>query len=972
MAELRPHELDPSYDVVNFLSPDAMVDASSCDREPIHLSGAIQPHGLLLAVQEADLVIRQVSANAAAHLGTDPAALLGGPLAGALGVEPVERLRVALAAPRALNAEPLSCHLPGGAPYELTWHRVDGLVIIELEPADVTGAVSMPVLFADVNHAMRILQEADSVQALCDSAATEIKRMTGYDRVMVYRFHPDEHGEVVAEAREPGLEPFFGLHYPATDIPRQALKLYLLNHLRVIADVDYEPAAMLGVADEVHPPLNLSLAGLRSVSPFHLAYLHNMGVAATLTISLLHGTRLWGMLACHHGSPKRIDAQLRAACRMLGQVFSLQVVAQEGRERTDYRARLAEVQGEVLLRMTGADSLATALAQSDPSPLLLTGADGMVARIDGQIVSSGVVPPPPAVEALLTRLRAEDVPSALVSDDLPRHFAELAPFTTQAAGVFALPLSAAYEDFVLWFRTELVHQVNWAGNPTKAPTSPDGGLPIELSPRQSFATWVEEVRGRSRPWLAAEIDTGYALAAAVPELLLARTRDRFAQLAQQDPLTGLPNREVLLDRCAQALGRRRSRGGAVAVLALDLDNFGLVNETYGRAAGDSLLRAAGQRLIATCADTDTVVRLGGDQFGVLCEGITLEEAHRRADAIVQAFRAAFVVDGQEIFATTSIGVALAEDDATPVELLRDADTAMHRAKRAGRNAGALFTHEMRAVKVRRGDIELGLRETIELRQLQLDFQPMYDMAGAPTGFEALVRWPLAGRGMVPPADFIPVAEAAGLLGRVTDLVVDQGLAALARWRRQYPGRGLTLAVNITAEQMTSDSLERSIDNGLRRHDLPAGALCLEIAETALVAEDLPSLGFLRRLNERGVRLSIDNFGTGSASLTYLTKLPLHEIKIDRSFTGGLPARHGDVTVVASVVGLAHRLNLTAVAVGVETNEQLAAVRRLGCDVAQGYLLGRPMPAEDIDRLLASPARYGSYGADRAADRAAGA
>ena len=951
MTELRPHELDPNYDVVNFLAPDALVDASSCDREPIHLSGAIQPHGLLLAVREADLVVCQVSANAAEQLGAEPAALLGGSLAQALGNDPVERLQAALAAPHALIAEPLTCHLPGGGSYELTWHRVDGLVIVELEPTDLAEALSVPVLFADLNHAMRVLQEADSVQALCDSAAAEIRRMTGYDRVMVYRFHPDEHGEVVAEAREPAVEPFLGLHYPATDIPRQALKLYLLNHLRVIADVTYQPVPLLGVPGADNAPVNLSRAGLRSVSPFHLAYLHNMGVGATLTISLLHGNRLWGMLACHHRTPKSIDARLRAACQMLGQVFSLQVVAQEGRERSDYRARLLEVQGQVLARMAGAESLAAALVQLDPSPLLLTGADGMVARIEGQIVTAGVVPPPPAVEALLARLRAEELPSALVCDNLPGRFPELVPFASQAAGVLALPLSAAYEDFVLWFRSELVHQVNWAGNPTKAPTTAYGDLPVELSPRESFASWLQEVRGRSRPWLAAEIDTGQALAAALPELLLARARARFAQLARQDPLTGLPNREALLDRCAHGLSRRHPSLGRVALLVLDLDHFRLVNEASGRAAGDSLLRQAGQRLLATCGDTDTAVRLSGDQFAVLCVGTSLKEAHRRADLIVAAFQAAFVVEGHEVFATVSIGVALAERDATPVELLRDADTAMHRAKRAGRNAGAVFTHEMRVVKLRRGEMEPSLRDAVGRRELQLDFQPLYATTGTLTGFEALARWPLAGRGMVAPADFIPVAEAAGLLGPLTDLVVDQGLAALAHWRRQYPAYDLGLAVNITAGQMTDGSLERSIDTALQRHQVPAAALCLEIAEPSLLVDDQGSQDFLQRVHALGVQLSLDNFGTGFSSLASLTKLPLDELKIDRSFIAGLPARHGDVTVVASVVGLARRLGLRAVAVGVETSDQVAAARRLGCDAMQGYVLGRPMPAEDVDRLL---------------------
>ena len=943
-------QFDPGADVVDFLAPSAFVDATTCDREPIHLSGAIQPHGLLLVVDEADLVVRQLSGNTLVHLGVEPGSLLGRPLAIALGSEPVERLRAALSSQRTATADPLTCHLPTGASYELTWHRLDTRVVVELEPTDVAGAVSMSVLFADVNHAMRVLQEADSVQQLCDRAATEIRRITGYDRVMVYRFHPDEHGEVVAEDREPAMEPFLGLHYPASDIPRQAMKLYLLNHLRVIADVDYTPVPLLAEALDSQGPLDLSRAGLRSVSPFHLTYLHNMGVGGTLTISLMSGTKLWGMLACHHRGPRRIDAQMRAACRMLGQVFSLQVGVQEGRERASYRARLAEVQAEVVARMTGADSLAVALVQGEPSALLLAGAEGLVARIDGQVVTTGVVPPPQAVEALLTRLCAQELPAALVCDELGALYAELKPFAEQASGVLALPLSAAYEDFALWFRGELIHQVSWAGDPdeqAKHAVSATTGL----NPRASFASWVQEVRGHSRPWLDAEIDTGQAFAAAIPELLLARTRDRFAQLALQDPLTGLPNRDLLLDRGAAALSRQRQRGGIVALLVIDLDRFQIINDGHGRAAGDQILRQAGQRLSALSRSTDTVVRLGGDRFGVLCEGIAAGEAEQLADQIVQSFRAAFACDGEQIYATVSIGVSVAQEAATPVELLRDADTAMHRAKRGGRDSSALFTHEMRAVKMRRSDIEGSLRAALHGQHLRLDYQPICTVRGALTGFEALVRWPLAGRGMVPPLDFLPVAEASGLLAELTDLVLGKAIAQLAVWRRQHPGRDLTLAVNLTASQLLDADLEGGLTSRLLRYQVPARALCLEIPEPALLVDDLLVQERMQRLHATGVRLAVDNFGTGSSSLSHLAKLPIQEIKIDRSFIAGLPSRQGDVTVVASLVGLAQRLGLTAVAVGVESSDQLAAVGRLGCERVQGYLLGRPMAAGDIDRLL---------------------
>jgi diguanylate cyclase (GGDEF)-like protein len=966
VREPRETELDPSSDIVQFLAPDAPVTLTNCDREPIHQSGAIQPHGVLLALTEPDLVITWTSENTGTHLGIPPTAILDQPVAAVLGESAARQLGDRLRDPRASGTDPFSFQVASGTTLEATWHRVDGLVILELEPPIGEGGALMSLLFADVRNAMQALQSTDGVQSLCDAAAREIKQLTGHDRVMVYRFHPDGHGEVVSEAREPHQEAFLGLHYPASDIPVQARRLYMLNHLRVIADVAYRPVPLLsrqpgaptGEAGEHAPvaPLDLSLSALRSVSPLHLEYLATMRVGATLTISLMHGTRLWGMLACHHDSPRRIDAQMRAACRVLGQVFSLQIAAHENQERHAYRTRLAELEIRLLARMSGAASLADALVLHDPSPLLLADADGMVARIDGRTSTVGSVPPPEAVDALLTRLCEPEEPRALVCDNLPHRYDELAPFASLAAGVLAVPLTVAFEDFIMWFRGEQVVDQVWAGDPTEAKVvqeaaSTDPPRALTLSPRSSFEAWATQVRGRSRPWVRAEVDTAFSLAGAVPELLLAQARDRLAHLALHDPLTALPNRGLLLDRGAQALALRERGGGPVTMMFIDLDKFKLVNDSLGHSAGDDLLVQAAGRLLAAIRDTDTVARIGGDEFVVMCQGPTLAETEILSERLVEAFRTPFVLDGQEVRVTASLGVAVAEEGATVGDLLRDADTAMYRAKHSGRNTAEPFTRAMRTTSLRRVEIETSLRPALEHGDFRLYFQPLLDTSGTLLGFEALTRWPLAGRGMVPPTEFIPVAEEAGLIGPLTDWVLNVGLRQLSGWRDRRPDLDLTLAVNITASQMTNARVQHSIDRTLNLTQLPPHALCLEISEGALVTDDPTNRAFLHHLREQGVRLSIDDFGTGYSSLSYLTKLPVHELKIDRAFVAGLPGHQGDMTVVASVVALAHQLGLRAVAEGVETREQLDALTRLGCDAVQGYLLARPMPAHEIDLYM---------------------
>ena len=875
-----------------------------------------------------------------------------------LGESAARQLTDRLQDPRASGTDPFSFELASGATLEATWHRVDALVIVELEPTISDGGALMPLLFTDVRHAVQALQSTDSVHALCDAVAREIGQLTGHDRVMVYRFHPDGHGEVVAEHKAPHQKALLGLHHPTIDIPLQARGFHVLDHLRVIADVGHQPVPLLTAPSTdaaAVTPLNLSLSALRSVSPRLEFLTGGAPVGATLTVSLVHGTRLWGMLACHLDSPRRVDAQRRAACRVLGQVFSLQIAAHETRERHASRARLAEIETKLLARMSGAASLVDALVGHDPSPLLLADADGMVARIDGRTSTSGSVPPPHVVDVLIARLREPEQPRAVVCDDLPhRYGGAFGAFASQAAGVLAVPLTAAFEDFIVWFRGERVVDQVGAGDPTESKPTQDSTATStrQPSPRSSFGARATQVSGgRSRPWVRAEVDTAFSLAGAVPELLLAQARDRPSHLALHDPLTALPNRGLLLDRGAQALSVRERGGRPVTMIYIDLDRFKLVNDSLGHSAGDDLLVQASGRLLAAVRDIDTVARMDGDEFVVMCQGPSLSEIEILSERLVEAFRTPFVLDGTEVLVTASLGVAVADEGATVGDLLRDADTAMYRAKDSGRNTAEPFTRAMRTTSLRRVEIETSLRPALEHGDFRLYFQPLFDTSCKLLGFEALTRWPLAGRGMVPPTEFIPVAEQAGLIGPLTHWVLDVGLHQLSQWRDRRPDLDLTLAVNITASQMTNADVQHSIDLMLNRTQLPPAVLCLEIGEGALVTDDSTSRAFLQHVRGQGVQLSIDDFGTGYSSLSYLTKLPVHELKIDRAFVAELPGHHSDMRVVASVVALAHHLSLRAVAEGVETQEQFDALRRLGCDVVQGYLLAKPMPAHEIDRYL---------------------
>ncbi len=408
------------------------------------------------------------------------------------------------------------------------------------------------------------------------------------------------------------------------------------------------------------------------------------------------------------------------------------------------------------------------------------------------------------------------------------------------------------------------------------------------------------------------------------------TDDDIRHRALHDPLTGLPNRLLLLDRLGQATERqRRRRDTLTAVLALDLDRFKLVNESLGHRAGDELLAAAAPRLRQAVRSSDTVARFSGDEFGILLEDITGEQdAIDMAERIAGVFARPFVLDGNEHFVTTSIGIALADGGERAEDLLRDADAAMHRAKERGRARYELFDEALRGRALSRLRVENDLRRALERDELILHYQPLVSLRDrAMVSVEALVRWDHPERGRISPADFIPVAEENGLIEPIGRWVLEHACRQAAEWYRQRPDAApLTMSVNLSAAQVANRALAETVATALRSSGLDPSCLALELTESMLVGDHEELSETLVALKALGVRLVLDDFGTGYSSLSYLTRLPLDALKVDRSFVDGLGTEPRDTAVTEAIVAMSRALSLRG---GRRGRRDRAAGRRAG-------------------------------------------
>ncbi|WP_426322128.1 diguanylate cyclase domain-containing protein [Microbacterium sp. E-13] len=618
-----------------------------CSAEPIRTIGRIQSHGVLFGIDETTGVVVVASENAEQWLGRD------------LREAGSEVLTWAIGHGAALD--PVRGEFEG-AVYDVIAHRGTSPLLLELEPA-VPG---MDYVRTGVVSAIQRLAGISDPGELRRTAAREIKDITGYDRVMCYQFHDDGHGQVVADEREPDMEPYFGLHFPASDIPAQARALYIEKRSRVIASTD-DPGLALQTLLPEEAPVDLGVTELRAVSPHHLEFMRNMGQASTVSFGIVVDDRLVGMFTCAHRTPRRLPVLLRRALEVMATQVATQLAAAEQIRRLRRQLEARERRIALIAPIYGRTDAGAVLMGGERTVLDAVPADGALLRIGGELHTVGVVPAPDRLFAVVDELG----PGRHVSEALPLERPELAVEIPGVTGLLVVPVGAE-GDALVFVRSEVSRTVDWLGDQRP------GNRDSPLSPRRSFSAWRESVTGRSLPW-GEHAQDAFDLGDEIRAAIAARTQAELAELALRDALTGLHNRRFLYDRLDELVGS----GKPVAVVFFDLDGFKLVNDSHGHEMGDAVLATIGRRLSGAARSSDVVVRLGGDEFVIVCVDAGPEEAAVIASRALAAITEPIVVRDAEVRVHGSAGIVAAERGIAPAELLDAADAAMYRAKRDG-------------------------------------------------------------------------------------------------------------------------------------------------------------------------------------------------------------------------------------------------------------------------------------------------
>ncbi|NVN52678.1 EAL domain-containing protein [Mycolicibacterium hippocampi] len=911
-----------------------VVGHEGCDTEPIHTPNAIQANGWLLAVDLVGRRVTHVSSNLAAPI----AEMLGTPRV--LG-SPLDEVSHALGLPddfrRCADNQGWRAEIPwlDTAPMMITAHATSDHYIVEIER-------EIPSVATDPTSMIATLLEAASWQAFSEQTVVALGQMFGYARTMAYTFHPDHHGEVIAEhLNEPDLEPFLGLHYPAADIPPQARRLYVLQLERVIEDVAGPTVHLLGSASDGEPAttLDLSFARRRAVSPVHLEYMRNMGVAATATISVVQLGQLTGMFVMHHNEPRSLSLSDRRALATVSRIASFVAATMDEQSFRTRRAHIAALAEELRRHLSAGDNTLRSIEAISDDALTVVEADGLVARVGREVFRLGDVPEQDAIDQRVRQLSSAGPSLVHVTDCLSADMPELAR-PDSCAGAIVAQLTGSPDIYLAWFRRPVLSAVRWGGDSTSTVRQDEFG---RLHPRGSFKEFVENVTDRSRMWSDHDRIAADSLYRAVQSGLNEWVYRQLAVHAAVDPLTGLGNRRALSHAIDGAM-RSSSALHHCGLLFLDLDRFKQINDAFGHHQGDLVLKATADRLervtFYLAGRSSSVFRLGGDEFVVLIRDATPELLSHLADGILAAFRDPVTVEGATNVVNVSIG-AVADVDGVgdAAELLRRGDLAMYSAKRAGGSRVAFYREDFSRQAVRRSLLEQQLYQALETDELMPSFQPIVSMrTGQIVGAEALARWRQPAGGLILPVEFIALAEETGQIRlldrRITECAVAECLELL-----RNPSQAFHLAINASAKTVDTEYVDY-VAELIAHHGFSPERLTIELTESAMVQES----GRLRRvlgdIRSLGVKVAIDDFGTGYSSLAYLQNLPVDVVKLDRTFIAGAGAA-GEAVVARWAIQMVSDLGMRLIAEGVETREQEETLLSLGYDWAQGYRYGVP-------------------------------
>lgn len=833
---------------------------------------------------------------------------------------------------------------------------------------------------------------------ILNTATQEIQLFLKIDRVKVYRFEADGSGEVVAETiHENRLPSLLNLRFPASDIPDYAREMFIKVRQRVIIDIDAHRRTVnnLDAIDtgEALPHVDTRYA---TVDPCHTQYLLTMGVRSSLVLPILCQRHLWGLLAIHHARRRIFSERELQVVQLIADQLSIAIAQSEllsrARQQAQYEAIINHISSLLHSPLKSEEIRQHVLEESVKA---LNGSGGRLYVTSeptgelSQVYTWGEQPNEPYLEDMpiwqeLVGLKTtsplnidpaellagwEDYEQSLFN---PSRKTEAATSTvllytleeieqqpqlhTIAAAFSATPIRSL-AIIPLQFNQQIVGclsifrnghdtEICWAG---RWQTDDRNRLP-----RNSFEAWREVKENQAPQWHENEAKLAEAIGF---HLYMAVTQKRIEAIiryqASHDALTRLPNRLLFDQQLALALAIAKQHDEMLGVAFVDLDRFKVINDTLGHAIGDQLLCEVAERLTVSLRPCDAIARWGGDEFTLLLPHLSsAEDITKISQRILEQLSTPFHLSEQEFYVTASLGIALAPYDGEDAEtLLKHADTAMYRAKQAGKNTFHLYCEEGDSQALERFALESDLRKALDRNELSLFYQPQIDLkTGSILGVEALLRWFHPRSGFISPAEFIPLAEETGLISAIGAWVIRVACLQHQQWIDQGLAP-LRVAVNLSAQQFQKPDLVKTVLHILEETGIQPSYLELEITESAAMRDVDFTISMLSQFQQMGVQITMDDFGTGYSSLSVIKHFPLDTLKIDKSFVQDAIHNPRDAAIASTVVALGKGLNLEVLAEGVETEEQLHFLQSIGCDSAQGYFFSRPVPPETVVNFL---------------------
>lgn len=938
-------------------------EAQACAAEPIQFIGNIQPHGFQLILDPETLKVVQYSENTLVLLNEYQSdsrpinsQILHSSIFDWLSLAEPEAL-TQLAHDRTLKVELNAEGIIALNRWECIGYMAGRWISLEFIPTAPEAYDSFS-LVSQMNNMIEVLRTAEGPQAIFDTITSKFQQYTDFDRVMMYRFLPDFSGEVVSEAVSANeKQKFLHMRFPADDIPKQARELYKKNKVRVFANSEAAPSPLIPAKLPDGQYLDQSHSLLRNMSDMHRAYLVNMGVKATLSLSLLVDNKLWGLIVFHHNTPKtppnHVVAQLKVTCELFSEIISSYLMPAIHMHQITH---LMHVKSCIESTFNKAKMATVSNALFEDSLKVIHNATGYdyIGIIYGDncytwhkekfsILSQETI-------AAISELFPEQESTQFQSYQLHQEHDPI-PGLEKMVGIYVMRSKIPADFYVFFGRNEVVKNVNWSGKPNTV------NIVIKdnqrhLEPRSSFALWREKVRGQCDFWSEQDNKILEYFFASCKDFTSIKSNELLMQKleknAHYDALTGLANR-TYFKAFVESL-KENNAVKYVSLLFIDLDNFKDVNDFMGHDTGDRLLITVAERLQAFSRPNDLVVRLGGDEFIIIFTHEEEQELTKLAENIVKRIGEPIFDHEHTIVITPSVGIISSHvKDIDFNEMLKRADIAMYSAKNKGKNSYHVFDSKDQDAFNKKAILTIDLREHINSQDMELHFQAQCDFNKNVTGAETLARWNHPKFGYINPEAFIEIAEMNNLIKPLSLKIFHKACEQLAKWQAHNLTRHFeTLSINISPSLLLDKHFKRDVSNILA--DFPtvnATNIRLEITESIFMQNHDLAIANLNALRELGFSISLDDFGTGYSSLNYLWKLPIDEVKIDKSFISNMSQDESLFTMVESIIELCKKLKLEVVAEGVESNVEFNILKGLGCDTCQGYFFCRPMPSEQF-------------------------